>query len=185
MESSSRFTITSLIVSICSAIIALCALGLSIYMGWLQKNNYEISVQPYITLVPTIDPEKNEYGFYLYNAGLGKGYIENIEYFLNGKQVEGDNLDALIQVVNFFGFNKDCFAYGNPRKGDSVSLDKMNTLITLGTGVDSLAQCKKTREGFYKALRNQNNAFTIKLRYKSIYNISYVYDSFNNSQRKI
>ena len=55
MESSSRLAIISLIVSICGAIIALCALGLSVYMGWLQKNNYEISVQPYITLVPTID----------------------------------------------------------------------------------------------------------------------------------
>lgn len=140
MEISSRLAITSLIVSICGAIIALCALGLSVYMGWLQKNNYEISVQPYITLVPTIEPKKNEYGFYLYNAGMGKGYIE---YFLNGRQVEGSNSDVLIQVVNFFGLNKDCFAYGNPRKGDSVSLDEMNTLLTLGAGVTSLAQCKK------------------------------------------
>lgn len=49
----------SLIVSVCGAVIALCALGLSIYMGWLQKNNYEISVQPYITLVPTVEPGKN------------------------------------------------------------------------------------------------------------------------------
>jgi hypothetical protein len=31
-----------------------------------------------------------------------KGYIENIEYFLNGRQVEGSNSDVLIQVVNFF-----------------------------------------------------------------------------------
>ncbi|ENN6804354.1 hypothetical protein [Enterobacter ludwigii] len=185
MESSSRLAIISLIVSICGAIIALCALGLSVYMGWLQKNNYEISVQPYITLVPTIEPGKNEYGFYLYNAGMGKGYIENIEYFLDGRQVEGSNSDVLIQVINFFGLNKDCFAYGNPRKGDSVSLDEMNTLLTLGTGVTSLAQCKKTYEDFYKVLRGQNNAFTIKLRYRSIYNISYLYDSSNNSQIKI
>jgi hypothetical protein len=62
MESSSRLAVTSLIISICGAIIALCALGLSFYMYWLQKNNYEISVQPYITLVPTIELEKNEYG---------------------------------------------------------------------------------------------------------------------------
>lgn len=185
MEGSSRLAIISLIVSICGTIIALCALGLSVYMGWLQKNNYEISVQPYITLVPTIEPGKNEYGFYLYNAGMGKGYIENIEYFLHGRQVEGSNLDALIQIVNFFGLNKDCFAYGNPRKGDSVSLDEMNTLLTFGAGVTSLAQCKKTYEDFYKVLRGQHSAFTIKLRYRSIYNVSYLYDSSNNSQIKI
>lgn len=185
MESSSRVAITGLIVSICGSFIALCALGLSIYMGWLQKNNYEISVQPYITLVPTLDPRKDEYGFYLYNAGMGKGYIEKIEYFLDGRQVEGSNSDALIQVVNFFGLNKDCFAYGNPRKGDSVSLDEMNTLLTIGTGVASLDQCRKTYENFYKVLRDQNSPFTIKLRYRSIYNISYIYDSSNNSQKKI
>ncbi|SAD40690.1 hypothetical protein [Enterobacter roggenkampii] len=185
MENSNRLAITSLIVSVCGVIIALCALGFSVYMGWLQKNNYEISVQPYITLVPTVEPGKNEYGFYLYNAGMGKGYVEHIEYFLNGRKVEDSNSDALIQIVNYFGFNKDCFAYGHPRKGDSVSLGEMNTLLALGAGVASLAQCKKTYEDFYKVLRAQNNAFTVKLRYRSIYNISYLYDSSDNSLRKI
>lgn len=86
---------TSLIISILSAFIALCALALSVYMGWLQKINYEISVQPYITLIPTVDPKKKEYGFYIYNAGMGKRYIENVEFFINGRKVEGNNLDAL------------------------------------------------------------------------------------------
>ena len=176
---------TSLIVSVCGVIIALCALGLSIYMGWLQKNNYEISVQPYITLVPTVEPRKNEYGFYLYNAGMGKGYVENIEYFLNGRKIEGSNSEALVKVVNYFGFNKDCFSYGNPRTGDSVSLDEMNTLLTLGGGVVSLVQCKKTYEEFYKVLKGDDNEFTIKLRYRSIYNISYLYDSYGKTHKKI
>lgn len=81
MENSNRFAITSLIVSVCGVIIALCALGFSVYMGWLQKNNYEISVQPYITLVPTVEPGKNEYGFYLYNAGMGKGMLNILNIF--------------------------------------------------------------------------------------------------------
>lgn len=41
MECSSRLAIISLMVSICGAIIAHCALGLSIYMGWLQKNSLQ------------------------------------------------------------------------------------------------------------------------------------------------
>lgn len=185
MESSDRLAITSLIVAGCGVFIALCALGLSVYMGLLQKNNYEISVQPYITLVPTIEPGKDEYGFYLYNAGMGKGYVENVEYFLNGRQIEGDNSSALVQVVSYFGFNKDCFAYGNPRKGDSLSLDEMNILLTLGTGVSSLSQCKSTYEEFFKVLSAKHNAFTVKLKYRSIYNISYLYDSSDNSQKKL
>ncbi|WP_432371962.1 hypothetical protein ACRPHP_13470 [Pantoea allii] len=185
MENSNRFAITSLIVSACGVVVALCALGLSFYMGWLQKNNYEISVQPYITIVPTVESAKNEYGFYLYNAGMGKGYVENVEYFLNGRKIQGSNLDALKQVVNYFGFNKECFSYGNPRKGDSVSLDEMNTLLALSAGVASLSQCKKTYEEFYKVLKDENIAFTVKLRYRSIYNVAYIYDSFDNSQKKI
>lgn len=185
MESSNRLAITSLVVSVCGVFIALCALGLSVYMGWMQKNNYEISVQPYITLVPNVEPGKEMYGFYLYNAGMGKGYIENIEYFLNGRKIEGDNFDALIQVVNYFGFNKDCFSYGNPRKGDSVSLDEMNTLLAIGSGGASLSQCKSTYEGFFKVLDAKHSTFTIKLKYRSIYNISYLYDSSDNSQTKL
>lgn len=185
MENSNRLAITSLVVSACGVFIALCALGLSVYMGWMQKNNYEISVQPYITLVPTVEPGKNEYGFYLYNAGMGKGYIENIEYFLNGRRIEGDNSSALAQVVSYFGFNKDCFAYGHPRKGDSVSLNEMNTLLVIGTGASSLTQCKSSYDNFFKALRAEHNAFTVRLKYRSIYNISYIYDSSDNSQKKL
>lgn len=176
---------TSLIISILSAFIAVCALALSMYMGWLQKINYEISVQPYITLIPTVDPKKKEYGFYIYNAGMGKGYIENVEFFINGRKVEGNNLDALKKVINYFGFNENCFAYGNPRKGDSVSLEEINTLLAIGTGVSSLEQCKETYHGFYKVLNLENSPFTIKLKYRSIYNIFYLYDSSNNTQKKI
>jgi len=184
MQSNNRIAMASLIVSVCSVVIALCALGLSFYMGWLQKNNYEISVQPYITLVPTVEPRKNEYGFYLYNAGTGKGYIDTIEYFLNGRKVEGSNSDALIKVVNYFGFNKDCFSYGNPRVGDPVSLDEMNTLLALEGSVASIVQCKKTYEEFYKVLSGDSNVFTIKLRYRSIYDISYIYDSYHKTHKK-
>lgn len=185
MRSNRKLTLTSLLISGLGVFIALCALGLSLYMGWLQKNNYEISVQPYITLVPTVEPGKDEYGFYLYNAGMGKGYIEDVEYFLDSKKLEGDNLSVLGRVVDHFGFNKDCFAYGNPRKGDSVSLDEMNILLTLGQGVSSSPQCRKTFEEFYKVLSAKKNAFSIKLTYRSIYNISYLYDSAGNSQKKL
>lgn len=185
MNHSNRFEISSLIVSVCGVVVASCALGLSFYMGWLQKNNYEISVQPYITIVPTVEPKKNEYGFYIYNAGMGKGYVEKVEYFINGRKVQGTNLDILKQVVNYFGFNEDCFSYGNPRKGDSVSLDEMNPLLALNASVASLAQCKKTYQEFYKVLKADNMALTVRLWYRSIYNISYMYDSSDNSQKKI
>jgi hypothetical protein len=115
---------------------------------------------------------------------MGKGYIEKIEYFLNGRKVQGTNLDILKQVVNYFGFNEECFSCGNPRKGDSVSLDEMNSLLALSVSVASLSQCKKTYQEFYKVLRADNVAFTVRLWYRSIYNISYMYDSSDNSQEK-
>lgn len=185
MEDNKRLAMLSLIVSGVGVFIAICALGLSVYMGWLQKRNYEISVQPYITFVPTVNPAKKEYGFYIYNAGMGKGYIQSVEYFLNGKKIEGDDLSALMQIVDYFGLNKNCFAYGRPRKGDSVSLDEMNPLLTLGEGVSVLPQCEKSYKEFYKVLSSKNNPFSIQIRYRSIYNISYLYDSVNNSQKKI
>ena len=185
MDNSNKLAKISLVVSACGVLVALSALGLSVYMGWLQKNNYEVSVQPYITLVPTVDMGKKFYGYYLYNAGMGKGYIEEVQYFLNDQKLEGDNKAVLEKVVDYFGFDRNCFAYGNPRKGDSVSLDDMNILPSLSSGATSLPQCKGTIEEFHKDLTPKENVFSVKLKYRSIYGISYLYNSRDNSQKKL
>jgi hypothetical protein len=180
-----RLARSSFIISLGSFIIALCALGLSIYQGYLQKENYQISVQPYITVVPTIDGEKKEYGYYIYNAGQGKGYINMVQYFINGSEVRGGNLISLKKVVSQFGLNENCFSYGNPRKGDSVSLDQMNKLLTISNDAYSNSECKGTIEKFHTYLTENPSKFSIRIFYRSIYNISYLYNSEDNSQKKI
>ncbi|MFJ5442829.1 hypothetical protein [Pectobacterium sp. CHL-2024] len=183
--SDNRLAKNSLAISLASVIVALCALGLSVYQGYLQKKNYEISVQPYITLVPTIDGSKNEYGYYIYNAGLGNGYIDKIQYFINGREIKGDNIGSLRQVVHHFGFLDECFAYGNPRKGDSVALDKMNVLLSISSSASSINECKNTIDNFHKNLSESRPNFTVKIWYNSIYNIRYLYDSSKNIQEHL
>ncbi|MEX8550477.1 hypothetical protein AB8E98_05530 [Salmonella enterica] len=181
----SRMVKSSFIVSLAGVFVAICALGLSIYQGHLQKINYEISVQPYITIVPTVDGAKNEYGYYIYNAGAGRGYIEKIQYYINGKLIDSDNLSSLVKIVHYFGLNEKCFAYGNPRKGDAVSLDEMTTLLTISAGAYNLPECAQTIQDFHMYINKAPSDISIKIWYKSLYNITFVYNLEDNSQNKL
>lgn len=178
----SRMVKSSFVVSLVGVFIAICALCLSIYQGYLQKINYEVSVQPYITIVPTIDRAKNEYGYYIYNAGAGRGYIEKIQYYINDKVIHADNLSSLVLIVHHFGLNEKCFAYGNPRKGDAVSLDEMNTLLTISAGAYTLPECAQTIQDFHQHMNKTPSDISFKIWYKSIYNITFIYNSEDNSQ---
>lgn len=173
------------IISLVGVAIALCALCLSVYQGRLQQLNYEVSVQPYITIVPTIDGSKNEYGYYIYNAGAGRGYIEKVEYYINGQMLPGDNVSSLKKIVQHFGLNEKCFSYGNPRKGDAVSLDDMNTLLTVSSSAYIFPECAQTIQIFHQGMRKIPSDISFKIWYKSIYNISFVYNSEDNSQIRL
>lgn len=174
---------SSLYVAVASAVIALIALGYSFYQGKLQKDNFQISVQPYVTVVPTIDSGKNQYGYYIYNSGVGRGYIDRVEYYYDGKRVPGNNIAPLRTVVKLLGFDENCFSYGNPRANDSISLDEMNTLLTISSAAG--ANCKNTIENFHKAFAGGQSRFTLKIWYRSLYDIHFVYDSADNSQHKL
>ncbi|HAT2608503.1 TPA: hypothetical protein I8235_001462 [Kluyvera intermedia] len=176
---------SSFVISVASVFVAVCALLLSVYQGHLQKINYETSVQPHITIIPTIDGAKKEYGYYFYNSGVGPGYVDEIQYYINGRRIVADNLSALAQIVRHFGLNEKCFSYGNPREGDAVSLNEMTTLLTISTSAHIVPECAKTIQSFQDHIIKIPSDISFKVRYKSIYNIAFIYNSKDNSQKKL
>jgi hypothetical protein len=86
MNSSNRLAMSGFIVSVCGVVVAICALGLSFYMGWLQKNNYEISVQPYITVVPTVEPKKMSMDFIFIMQAWAKGILKKLNISLTAEK---------------------------------------------------------------------------------------------------
>ena len=178
-----RISRINLSISLVSIVIAGSALWLSYYQGSLQKENYEISIQPYLTVVPTINPEKKEYGYYIYNSGAGRGYIDKVEYYFDGILISGMNIEPLKKVAIKLGLDPNCLAYGNPRINDAISLDEMNKLLVLSSiaGIE----CKQTIDNLQQSIILFQSRFTTKIWYRSLYNIKFMYDSASNIQTKI
>lgn len=66
------------IIAVCSFSVALAALGVAIWQGYLQRRHYELSAQPCIEIYFGAS-SKIGIGLWLKNDGLGPGRVKSIE----------------------------------------------------------------------------------------------------------
>ncbi len=87
-------------------IIALCALGLTIYQAIVGRRHNVLSVQPYITEFNhrEISPGRGLLAFRLMNHGIGPAFITGFQILLDGKPVK-DVDDALAEVLKDKKYN--------------------------------------------------------------------------------
>jgi hypothetical protein len=79
-----------LVISVSSAMIALCALVLTIWEGVQARAHNRISVRPLLTTWTNNKLEEGLHEVYLVNAGIGPARISKFEVRLNGEIVLGD-----------------------------------------------------------------------------------------------
>jgi hypothetical protein len=72
-------------ISLCAAIIALCALFLSIYEGYSIRKHSRLSVRPLVVLDSGINESGS--GFRLENSGLGPAIVKWFSVEIDGKQI--------------------------------------------------------------------------------------------------
>ncbi|OTA14629.1 hypothetical protein Xvie_03566 [Xenorhabdus vietnamensis] len=152
----------------------------------MQELNYEKSTEPHITVVPTVDPENGYKGFYLFNGGLGTGYIESVKIKINNEIISDNSsghgvfhtLAKRLRVLN----TNSCFKYGMPRKGDPVILNYMSPLwAASGDKFD----CAVEHFQLHNVLLDKNLDVDIMLIYKSIYGVTYQYSSKSNLKTRL
>jgi len=85
----------SVITGISSAVIALCALGLSIWQGCLARTHNRLSVRPHLTTWTHSDADKGFYVVELINNGIGPAIIEEFTVKVDGGLVSGDRSEAI------------------------------------------------------------------------------------------
>lgn len=89
----------SVITGISSAVIALCALGLSIWQGCLARTHNRLSVRPHLTTWTHSDAEKGFYAVELINNGIGPAVIEEFTVKVDGMPIYGDRTEVIEKTL--------------------------------------------------------------------------------------
>src|SRR3989344_2263262 len=85
------------IAAIASAIIALCALGLSIWQGYLSRGHNRISVRPHLTMWTHKYHGDGLYAADIVNNGIGPAIIKCFSVKLDGKKIEGKETEPIVR----------------------------------------------------------------------------------------
>lgn len=91
---------------ISSIIIALCALGLSVWVAAIQRKHNRLSVAPIFNIRPIVT--KKMFSFSLFNAGVGPAIITSFKYVAkNDDYSTSDSTEFLGRMVKSLKLNKD------------------------------------------------------------------------------
>ena len=75
------------ITALCSMLVALCALLISIWQGYSMQQHNQLSLRPYLEteLNTKLD---GRWELFINNNGLGPAHVNNVQYFVDGKSYE-------------------------------------------------------------------------------------------------
>ncbi|ETT08086.1 TPA: hypothetical protein QH450_001976 [Providencia alcalifaciens] len=178
-----------LIISIASLLIAFFSLFISYQQYNSQNINYEKEVQPYVTIVPTIDPEVNkQLGFYFFNGGLGVAYVNEL------KVTDSSGMETSLtsfgrhptKVLKSIIDDGDSYLrYGMPIKGTPIVINTMEPFITCNNTENYRFNCVPFTKYMEKAMGDNIYNFEITLIYSSIYGKKYEYSFPSNITREL
>ena len=146
-------------VAITSAVIAVCALGTSLWNAIAIRRHQKLSVRPHLTFSRYIQPGSPQVRISLKNNGLGTAIIESINVYLDGNDFPinrashwCDLVDKLNKIDgDVIGFRM--YAGEALRAGDSISL----------------LEVQNDEDGDTEAIGAQFDRIRIVARYKSMY----------------
>jgi hypothetical protein len=177
-----EFILNQKMFNISSFIVAACALGLSVWQGYVQREHNHVSLEPRINAYFQSNNGKSTTGLYLINNGLGPGYVERLDIYFDGKLISSKN------QMDQWRFNsallplglaqQPCIAVAGPRPNDSMKAGEEIQLITVSKG--DLVECEKAKSALLGAAWSRLD-FVLQL--KSIYGDSYTYRFSKNEQK--
>lgn len=153
-----------------TAVIAMCALGLTLWQANIARHHNKLSVKPHLTTWGRTDYENHVYSVELLNNGIGPAFIESFEIFVDGKLITGERHEpiekALKIIFPHYKLKQECSFVA---KGYSMSVNERVCLISLQFSGDTLPR----QEEFDHAI----NRVKLLIHYKSIYDEFFSYDS--------
>lgn len=121
---------TDNIIALSTAIIALAAVGIAIWQGYLNRAHFRLSVKPHIVVHWAILPGQ-PVTFTMTNNGLGPAIIKKFFVVIDGKEFNADETEPFpkcLQMLNLLGTE---YTYHLPTKGDAVGVNQKLILLEL------------------------------------------------------
>lgn len=99
------------IAAIASTIIALCALGFTIWQGVQTRRHNRLSVQPHLTTWNHSEHNKLLYTIDLINNGIGPALIKNFSIRVDDKPINGDGSEPIKKALKLLFPNYSYHSY--------------------------------------------------------------------------
>lgn len=162
---------TDRVLSICSVIIALTAVCISIWQGIAVREHNRLSFKPYITSAPHLPGTHGDNGVFISNAGTGPAFIKSAYIRANGKEfdITVNNWPSIFTHLNL---KRSCYANRWFKEGATLKAGQEMKIIAPTTSILD-ASCL---EEFLKLISSPE--LTLSMEYESIYG-----EEFRYSQR--
>jgi hypothetical protein len=149
------------IIAAASLLVALCALGVSIFNSYLVRKHNRLSVEPYLGFSVSYGTETTPIGLYLANNGVGPAILKELKISLDGQPFRTSTGHPWNMVWMDAGYNKPTVAYSFPEAGIAIRVGEIFSLVT----VDTRYETQTERAEFHAALKRVD----IEVRYESVY----------------
>jgi hypothetical protein len=109
--------------------VALLALGATFWQAQAQIKHNHVSVEPRITSYFSNNDNKDQWGIYAFNNGMGNAFVESLEVYVDGKAVPDHPYGKFFSAVTTLGLDPLCFLIGGPRPNDAFQVGSEERLI--------------------------------------------------------
>lgn len=158
------------IAGLSSAIIALCALGLTVWQAKIARHHNRLSVTPHLTTWSHRDVTNNRYSIELLNNGIGPALIESFSIHVDGQLISGDGLELIEKALKIL-FPQYQYASWQSfvAKGYMMAEKEVRNLVTIAFQGDQIPTPVEVDHTTKRA--------RLLIRYKSIYGDKFTLDS--------
>lgn len=147
------------VVAASAAVIALAALGVSVWQGILTRRHNKLSVTPHLRLDGHLAYDK-PIEITLENCGIGPAFIEQFVLELDGKEILGSRIERVIKLLAALNLEHGVYFF-TLGPGDSVKPGDRQVLLSFPDSANNLVENEKIRAVFPR--------IKFLINYKSIY----------------
>lgn len=158
------------IAGLSSAVIALCALGLTVWQAKISRQHNRLSVTPHLTTWSHRDSANNRYSVELLNNGIGPALIESFHIQVAGQPIAGEGLESIEKALKIlFPQYQYVSAQSYVAKGYMMAEKEVRNLVTITFQGEKMPSPEE--------VENEIKRTRLLITYKSIYKDDFILDT--------